>query len=67
METIVVAVRDTDVLLLLPAHYDRKGYTHLYMKAGTSNAPKYFPVHEIQMLLSIDLVDTLSDYLHSMP
>ena len=30
-----------------------------YMKAGTSNAPKYFPVHEIRMLLSIDLVDTL--------
>ena len=59
METIGVAVRDTDVLLLLLAHYDRIGCTHLYMKAGTSNAPKYFPVHEIRMLLSNDLVDTL--------
>ena len=59
METIDVAVRDTDVLLLLLAHYDRKGYTRLYLKAGTLNAPKYFPVHEIRMLLSIDLVDTL--------
>ena len=29
------------------------------MKAGTSNAQKCFPVHEIRMLLSIDLVDTL--------
>ena len=59
METIVVAVRDTDVLLLLLAHYDRMGCTHLYMKTGTSNALKYFPVHEIRILLSIDLVDTL--------
>ena len=31
----------------------------LYMKAGTSNAPKYFPVPEIQMLLYIDLVYTV--------
>ena len=30
------------------------GPTRLYMKAGM-----YFPVHEIQMLLSIELVDTL--------
>ena len=58
-ETIVVAVRDTDVLLLLLAHYGRMECIRLYMKAGTSNAPKYFPVHEIRMLLYIDLVDTL--------
>ena len=51
-----MVVRDTDVLLLLLAQYDRKEYTRLYIK---SNAPKYFPVHEIRMLLSIDLVDTL--------
>ena len=59
LETIVAVVRDTDVLLLLLARYDSMGCTRLYMKAGTSNAPKYFPVHEIRMLLSIDLVDTL--------
>ena len=53
VETIVVAVRDTDVLLLL-AQYDRMACTRLYMKAGM-----HFPVHEIQMLLYIDLVDTL--------
>ena len=35
------------------------GFTRLYVKPGTSNAPKCFPVHEIRMLLSIDLVDTL--------
>ena len=54
-----MAVRDTYVLLLLLAYYDRTGRTRLYMKAGTLNASKYFPVHEIRMLLSIDLVDTL--------
>ena len=59
MKTIVVAVRDTDVLLLLLALYHRMGCTRFYMKAGTLNAPKCFPVHEIRMLLSIDLVDTL--------
>ena len=53
VETIIVAVRDTDVLRLLLAHCDRMGCTRLYMKVGM-----YFPVHEIQKLLSIDLVDT---------
>ena len=54
-----MVVRYTYVLLLLLAHYDRMGCTRLYIKAGMSNAPKYFPVHEIRMLLYIDLVDTL--------
>ena len=58
METIIVAVRDTDVLLLLLAHYNRMGCTRLYMQTGTSDALKYFPAHEIRMLLSIDLLDT---------
>ena len=49
METIVVAVRDTDMLLLLLAHYDRLGCTRLYTKAGTSNAPKYVAVHNTRM------------------
>ena len=54
-----MAVRDTDVLLLLLAHYARMRCIRLYMKAETSNAPKYFPVHEIRKLLFIDLEDTL--------
>uniref|UniRef100_UPI00358E4F58 protocadherin-15 n=1 Tax=Myxine glutinosa TaxID=7769 RepID=UPI00358E4F58 len=52
-----LCLRDTDVLLLLLAHYDKMGCTRLYMKAGMSKAPKYFPVHEIRM--SADQVDTL--------
>ena len=59
MEPIVAAVRNTDVLLLLLAHYGRVGCTRLYTKAGTSNATKYVAVHETRMLLYIYLVDTL--------
>lgn len=59
MEMIVVSVSDTDVLLLLIAHYDRMRCTCLYIKVGTSEAPKYFPVHEICMLLSAEQVNTL--------
>ena len=59
METIVVSARDTDVLLLLLAHYDKMGCTRLYMKAGTSKEPKYFPVHAIREVLSADQIDTL--------
>ena len=44
------------MLLRIIAHYDSMGYTHLYMKAGMSKAPKYFPVHEIRMLISADQV-----------
>ena len=55
----VVSPCDTDMLLLLVAHYNRMGCTHLYMKAGTSKALKYFPVHKIHKLLSVDQVDTL--------
>ena len=59
LKTIVMSVRDTDVLLLLLAHYDKMRCTRLYMKAGTSKAPKFLPVHEIRTLLSADQVATL--------
>ena len=36
MESMVVYVRDTDVLVLLLAHYDKMRCTNLLMKAGTS-------------------------------
>ena len=59
MNMIVVSVRDTDVLLLLLAHYRRNDCTQLYTKAGTSKAPKYFPVDEIYQNLSVEQRDTL--------
>ena len=57
-----VSVRDTDVLLVLLAHYSRIECTRLYMKAGTSKAPKYFPVCEIHQNLSVEQLDTLLAY-----
>ena len=33
--------------------------TYVYMKAGTSKDPKFFPVHEIHRILSEDQLDTL--------
>ena len=62
MNTIVVSVRDTDVLLLLLAHYSRIDCTRLYMKAGTSKAQQYFPVHEIHQNLSVEQLDTLLSF-----
>ena len=43
METIVVAVRDTDVLLLLLARYDRMGCARIYMKSWNVECSKVFP------------------------
>ena len=59
MEMMVVSVRGTNVLLQLLAHYDKMGCARLYMKAGTSKEPKYFPVHAIREVLSADQIDTL--------
>ena len=59
MNMIVLSIRDTDVLLLLLAHCSRIDCTRLYMKAGTSKASKYLPVHEIHQNLSVEQLDTL--------
>ena len=59
MESMVVSVRDTDVLVLLLAHYDKIGCTTLLMKAGTSKHPKYIPVHDIHRQVPIDQVASM--------
>ena len=59
MESMVVSVRDTDVLVLLLAHYDKMGCTTLLMKAGTSKHPKYIPVHDIRRQVTIDQVSSI--------
>jgi len=43
----VVAARDTDILVLLIAHFHRMPCTRLWLKAGTSKKRKYIPVHTI--------------------
>lgn len=42
---IVVQARDTDVLILLLAHYHKFSCDKLWLKAGTAKKRKYIPVH----------------------
>ena len=51
-EDVVVAARDTDILLLLIAFFSSMKCKQLWMKAGTPKQTKYFPVHEIRQKLS---------------
>ena len=46
-ETVVVSARDTDVLLLLLAHFNKMKCKQLWMKSGTFAKPQYIPVHKI--------------------
>jgi len=50
-ESVVVSARDTDVLVLLVAHFHKMACTKLWMKAGTAKRQKYIPVHEIRQVL----------------
>ena len=45
--SVVVAARDTDVLVLLLAHFSKMPSTKVWMKAGTSKNRKYIPIHTI--------------------
>ena len=51
-EDVVVAARDTDILLLLLAFFSSMKCKQLWMKAGTPKQKKYFPIHEIRQKLS---------------
>ena len=46
-DTIIVSARDTDVLVLLIAHFNKMRCTKLWMKAGTAKHRKYLPIHTI--------------------
>ena len=50
---IMVSSRDTDVLLLLMAHYDCID-GKLWMKAGTRSKPKYIPVRDVILNNNLD-------------
>lgn len=57
----VVAARDTDILVLLIAHFHRMPCKKLWLKAGTSKRRKYIPVHTIveQLSFSENVLETL--------
>lgn len=52
--SIVVAARDTDVLVLLLAHFPKMPCSKIWMKAGTATKRKYIPIHSIVEQLSLD-------------
>ncbi|RXM29763.1 hypothetical protein EOD39_8503 [Acipenser ruthenus] len=51
-ESVVVSPRDTNVLVLLVAHFHKMKCKNMWMKAGTAKHRKYIPVHEIKQKLS---------------
>jgi hypothetical protein len=59
MKSMVVSVRDTDVLILLLAHFEKMGCKTLMKKAGTSKQPKYIPVHEIRRLIPTEQISSI--------
>lgn len=58
---IVVAARDTDILVLLLAYFHKMPCTNLWLKAGTAKKRKYIPIHSIveNLQLSQDMLETL--------
>ena len=58
-DSIVVSSRDTDVLLLLIAHFSKMKCKKLWMKSGTSKKPRYIQIHDIHTRLPKDIVDAL--------
>ena len=46
-ESVVVAARDTDILILLLAYFQRMPCQKLWMKAGTAKKRKYIPIHAV--------------------
>lgn len=58
-QSVVVSARDTDVLLLLVAHFKEMKCKYLWMKGGTNKAPKYIPIHDLCQCIPAAQVQTL--------
>lgn len=52
-ESVVVWARDTDILILLLAHFHKMICTKLWMKVGTAKQRKYIPIHKVRDNLSL--------------
>ncbi|KAG1705838.1 Phosphatidate cytidylyltransferase, mitochondrial [Nymphon striatum] len=51
---IVVSARDTDITIIILAHFDCMHCEKLWLKAETSKKPKYIPIHEIRNTLPFE-------------
>ena len=61
-ESVMVYSRDTDVLVLLLAHFSKMRCQFLWMNAGTSKQPKFIPVHEIHDQLTSDQTSAITGF-----
>lgn len=57
--TITVSAQDTDVLLLLVAHYDKFQCDQLWMKSGTAKKRKYIPIKDVHSKLPAEAHEAL--------
>ena len=48
VEFLVVSCKDTDVFFLLVSHIDKMSCKQSRMEGGTSQKPKYLPIHTIR-------------------
>jgi hypothetical protein len=56
-DNIMVAARDTDVLVLMIAHASRMKASQIWMRAGTANRRKYIPIHEVIKKIPVGAAD----------
>jgi hypothetical protein len=52
--SIVVAARDTDILVMLISNFHQMKCPHVWLKSGTAKKRKYLPVHTIVDTLKLD-------------
>ena len=57
--SVVVYARDTDILVLLLAHFEKMPCKNLWLKAGTYKKPKYFPIHELHQDLPKSQIESI--------
>ena len=58
-DSVVVYARDTDILVLLLAHFEKMPCKNLWLKAGTYKKPKYFPIHELHQDLPKSQIESI--------
>ena len=58
-DSAVVYARDTDILVLLLAHFGKMPCKNLWLKAATYKKPKYFPIHELHQDLPKSQIDLI--------
>ena len=57
--SIVVSSKDTDVLVLLIAHFEYINCNKVWMKTGTAKTTKYISMHTVYQNLNPQLINTL--------